>query len=434
MTYLNKGAHYSIFVEDTVQPSAVSDPVLYCTSVQVAFNTESRRQNPLESWRLWDDSRGADEGNLFNGRFQAIEYIESSNFDNPNDMSNIQVVHSDGFSLVWRADPRASRRIAIKFQLNFLSTDFSNAKGVHGTTMQLCGKTEEVSTNSLLFPNTDSSINYCKIQIFRSHGAERKTANDAAAIAKKMEKLERKLEVSQQQSTDIEESEGKHRKKTPTTSGETQKRPKKLTKAQQDAMRFRIQNMQRLLAMVQRRTNLDLQGEKQRDCDWYPTKRERPQAHSQADTPDVDASLSPATSQSSTALRPVPTSWSHSSAYTPRSSPHSSRQTIPNVTDQWSVEDTSTQPEQAIFYVRPVGRDNFEPIYLSERTASELTLKVAAVLSADPARILRCIWISDRGLKIVVDDDVVRNMNEGQGMQISTVKVREDLFEFELEF
>ena len=196
VTYLNKGAQYSLLVEDTSPLTSDPDNMLYCTSIQIAFDSEPQRRCPAALWRLWDQSRGADEGHLFDERFLAIEYVTSElvysdKSDDRNHISNVQAVHSDGFSLVWGTNRHGSRECSITIQLNFLSTDFSHAKGVHGVTMQLCSKTEEISTDSLRFPSTDPRISYCRIHLFRSHGAERKMANDIASTEKQIKRLEK---------------------------------------------------------------------------------------------------------------------------------------------------------------------------------------------------------------------------------------------------
>lgn len=87
----------------------------------------------------------------------------------------IEQASFDGFCITWTAEPVAgpsSCTILVRF--NFLSTDFSLSKGVKGSPVRLCVKTE------LLLPGEDvgamrkSEVCYCKVKVFRDHGAERK--------------------------------------------------------------------------------------------------------------------------------------------------------------------------------------------------------------------------------------------------------------------
>lgn len=423
VTYLNKGAHYSLLVEDTLHLGQKSGNVLYCTTIQVAFDSESRREQPLASWRLWDQNRGADEGHLFERRFQAIEYLGSHNSDSSQYMSNIQVVHSDGFSLVWSADGNLQKHCSIQFQLNFLSTDFSHAKGVHGSTMRLCAKTEEVSTVSLRFPATDPGINYCRIQIFRSHGAERKTSNETAAIAERIARLTQKLQSSQLSSykkNDI--GEGKS------------KRIRNLGKVKEDALRSRREELQSRCTTSQRYSILDQQGEKQRHCDWYPEKC----GSSEKGRQDSNQLRSPSGNSASMALtEEIMTRLMRSPVYSSRSISEKSGHATAKAASQWSLDDSSMQEKDArvaCFYARSVDCERYRPIYLSERSANEFTRRVAAAVSIDATKVLRSIWLNDRGFNIMIDDDVVQNMKEGQGMLVTVTNVSIDLFEIELEF
>ena len=416
ITYLNKGAPYALSVEDTTSVASKSDAVLYCTTIQVAFDSESQRERPLMSWQLWNQSRGGDQGRLFNGRFQAVEFLSSHNPENPNHMSNIQVVHSDGCSLLWSADRNLPKHCSIKFQLNFLSTDFSHAKGIHGATMRFCARTEEVSPDSLRFPAVDPNISYCRIQVFRSHGAERKTVNDAASVSKRIVKLKQKLPSTENFPNEKGVNQGKKEKQiTSTTSENARKRPRRLGKDQEDAIRAELKCLQSICTVIQGYSDLGQHGEKQQHCDWYPRSNSGTQRSSAR-----ELTMSPG---------------------------HSSAQPICDTLQHPKVEvaalrsgdeEKPRRPNASVacFYVRSVESESecYRPIYLAERTANELMRNVAAFVSADATKIVRFIWLCDKGLKIIIDDDVVQNMKEGQGMQVAMTKVQDELCEMELEF
>jgi hypothetical protein len=81
--------------------------------------------------------------------------------------------------------------VAVRF--NFLSTDFSRSKGVRSIPSRLCAKTEVVSTNSLHSSPEAPEICFCKVKLFRDHGAERKLSNDIAHVKKTIDKLRQQI-------------------------------------------------------------------------------------------------------------------------------------------------------------------------------------------------------------------------------------------------
>lgn len=145
MTYLNKGSRYCILVEDTLHAELNPGRKVYCTSVQVAFDTEQQRQQPLTYWQLWEQNRDGNEVRSVEGKSQAIEYMDPDGSDLQKRVANLRVVHSDGFSLMWSADHNEMRQFSIPIRLHFRSTDFSYCKGVIGTCIR--------SLNNLFGPN-----------------------------------------------------------------------------------------------------------------------------------------------------------------------------------------------------------------------------------------------------------------------------------------
>jgi hypothetical protein len=51
-----------------------------------------------------------------------------------------------------------------------------------------------------------------------------------------------------------------------------------------------------------------------------------------------------------------------------------------------------------------------------KRDAKELVISIAAKCNFEPAKIVQMINVNQKGLKIKVDDDVVRELPEGQDM------------------
>jgi hypothetical protein len=74
----------------------------------------------------------------------------------------------------------------------------------------------------------------------------------------------------------------------------------------------------------------------------------------------------------------------------------------------------------ACFYIRFPGKqpDNgyYRAVYLTERTAQDLAHKISEKLNIDPERITRILLIKQNELKVLVDDDIVRELPEGQDM------------------
>jgi hypothetical protein len=72
----------------------------------------------------------------------------------------------------------------------------------------------------------------------------------------------------------------------------------------------------------------------------------------------------------------------------------------------------------ACFYVRSkhATKDYYRAIYLMQRTVKDLVNGISDKFQIDPARVTQVTHINSRGLQIVVDEDVVRELPEGQDM------------------
>jgi hypothetical protein len=81
----------------------------------------------------------------------------------------------------------------ISVRFNFLSTDFSHSKGVKGIPVRLCAKTELLSPGEEAGVSRDTELSYCKVKLFRDHGAERKLSNDVAHVKKTIDKLKQQI-------------------------------------------------------------------------------------------------------------------------------------------------------------------------------------------------------------------------------------------------
>ena len=266
VTYLNRGSCYALSIQDTLDGTPYCGRGIYCTTVQVLFDSEEQRHNPAKYWLLWDQSRGSDKSHVVEGRFQAIKYVECLSQDQRKPLATLSAVHSDGFSLTWSQDNPDLRNCLIKFQMNFLSTDFSHAKGSNGAVMRLCCRTEEVSSSSLLSPLVDRRMMFCKIKLFRSHGAERKMVNDIANVEHRIQRIERQIARSSPRKSLRADSNAKE-------NGENLPRKVKRKRVYcPDGLQSRIQALRDSLTSNKKFSILDQLGSQQENFDWYPTR------------------------------------------------------------------------------------------------------------------------------------------------------------------
>ena len=378
---------------------------MYYTSVQVVFDTEQQRQQPLSSWQLWEQARNHDERSA-EGRSHAIEYLNPREADHQGHVATLQVVHSDGFSLMWSADQANKGAFFIPFRLNFRSTDFSHCKGVIGAAMRLCSRTEEMSTNAADFPRTDLAMSFCRIKTFRSHGAERKNVNDKAIAEKRMRRLKQQLAQLQTRQTPKDKRLGRDTSKSP--------RPPGARSCHENGLLCKLKGLQQVCTSTQPRTSLNDQEEKQQDCDWSSTSRENTPPVS---PDDMTLKLKHSIPSSQPVRRPsLPSTWYNEPQQ------RSPLRSIPE-----RIKKLSGRQEEikvARFYIRQAGsgrlsqNNEFIAIYLCERTACDLSRRIAKAVSVDPSSVGQLIWFTVKGLKILVDDDVVANMVEGQKMEV----------------
>lgn len=196
VTYLNKGQAYTLNVVDTHTQQS-TPAVRYRTFVRVSFEDEQQRQKPAACWQLWKEGRGTNEAHQRGGRLQAVEYVDPGQTGVAEDPTkprvDLECSSFDGFCVTWSpANGTAECPISVRF--NFLSTDFSHSKGVKGIPVRLCAKTEAIEECALNpAPATGAEVCYCKVKLFRDHGAERKLSNDVAHVKKTIDKLNQQI-------------------------------------------------------------------------------------------------------------------------------------------------------------------------------------------------------------------------------------------------
>lgn len=122
------------------------------------------------------------EAQKHGGALRAIEYVPLPSGPGHHPDVHVEKDSFDGFCVTWTAAPGLRPFCELQFRCNFLSTDFSRSKGVKGIPVRLCSKSEEVGFWSNLVPSSITPETcYCRIKLFRDHGAERKLSNDEAA-------------------------------------------------------------------------------------------------------------------------------------------------------------------------------------------------------------------------------------------------------------
>jgi hypothetical protein len=77
----------------------------------------------------------------------------------------------------------------------------------------------------------------------------------------------------------------------------------------------------------------------------------------------------------------------------------------------------------ACFYLQPrvpgkTSEDNYyRAIYLLQRTLSEFVNVSAAKFGIEPQKIVRTVRVNQKGIQILMDDDAIRELAEGQDMK-----------------
>ena len=290
VTYLNKGQAYTLNVVDTQFQQSTPGSVRYRTFVRVSFEDEQQRQKPSACWQLWKEGRGTNEAHQRGGRLQAVEYVESGQMGRAEDPSKprieIESASFDGFCVVWSPPPAGTSECPISVRFNFLSTDFSHSKGVKGIPVRLCAKTEAVGEVPHSAQMTGPEVCYCKVKLFRDHGAERKLSNDIAHVKKTIDKLNQQIQQIESGMRDL----GKRKR-----SGSMAKvqgletRPGKITKHRrtwsmssitsnsgrgggEDDLTTKLMNLQDMFTSTRPASVLYLRGVDEDDPDLYPVK------------------------------------------------------------------------------------------------------------------------------------------------------------------
>ncbi|PTU21774.1 hypothetical protein P175DRAFT_0508692 [Aspergillus ochraceoroseus IBT 24754] len=487
VTYLNKGQAYSMSVIDSNPPSLNSQPVKYRTFIRVSFQEEEQRLKPATCWQLWKEGRGSSEAHQRGGKLQAVEYVDPIQGGIEDQKSRqIQLEHSsfDGFCVTWSPSPiTGTSECAISVRFNFLSTDFSHSKGVKGIPVRLCAKTERISGGASDTAGKESEVCYCKVKLFRDHGAERKLSNDVAHVRKTIEKLRQQIQQNEMGAGGY----GKRKRSNgPVAFKSSDPRPAKISKHKRtlstgsqdgsgkmsvgDDLLEKLSLLQDMFSSTRPVSVLGLQGDENDDPDMYPVqlpdsrnyiKKERVSRQFSMDRNTLQT-LSPTSSSMSISSPCHPPNAQQKGALfesdfydllnAPKENSRSSSevqgdrtllkhpvkvQRVPSgdasaptgYIKAVDIDPTYRPPAErqprpiACFYIRfPRNAqhqdDYYRAVYLTERTVRDLMEKISVKQRIDPQRIMRVLLVKENGLRIMVDDDVVRELPDGQDMVV----------------
>ncbi|KAF1946578.1 hypothetical protein EJ02DRAFT_215150 [Clathrospora elynae] len=368
VTYLNKGQAYSISLVDTAPLQAPPPSLKYRTFIRISFEDEQQRQRPSACWQLWKEGRGTNEAHQRGGRLQAVEFVDPSQVGGGEVQGRPRVELEsssfDGFVVTWTPVHNAAPECSLAVRFNFLSTDFSHSKGVKGIPVRLCAKTElvtEVTGSPQQRPNAE--LCYCKVKLFRDHGAERKLSNDVAHVKKTIDKLKQQIAQVESGMKDF----GKRKRSGSFSKSSASTRPGKVPKhkrtwsmsstsdnqgarvpAEED-LHIKLASLQDMFSSTRPVSVLYLKGEEQDDPDLNPVVLSATsQDLSKLDT-NADASMwevQEGQTSTSSAVSPTPSSQSLGSEKRRASSfqrPHSFQQSSRMSSNEWrSLPQTAT--------------------------------------------------------------------------------------------
>ena len=490
VTYLNKGQAYSLSVADTASTLPIIPDTRYRTFVRISFVDEQQRQKPGVCWSLWKEGRGTNEAHQHGGKLQAVEYVEVSQPDEGDDKRTrveLGTTSFDGFSVVWTPGINGTAECNVAVRFNFLSTDFSHSKGVKGIPVRLCAKTVMLEPDgSLPTSDADKEICFCKVKLFRDHGAERKLSNDVAHVKKSIDKVKQQVAQAESGMKDFGKrkrggaSQAKAKESPRPGKAPKHKRTWSMSSASstgsvdgggrpplEEDFHFKLQTLQDMFTSRRPVSVLYLRGEESDDPDLHPvslagestdlTKVEskdnwqiRSGRSSAANSLLVSPSPSSMSLKSQASAAGGPAPWNEFQGTGSRSPGRrlSDQPTKVSKVDEsgnlggWiealGVDPTYKAPPErqtkpaACFYVvrndasTASQKKFYRAVYLSKRTLEEFVARVAAKWALDANKVVRVVHVLGSGLSVEpveVDDDVIREMPEGQDMTLDVAEV-----------
>jgi hypothetical protein len=434
ITYLNKGQPYSLTVEDSSPPTNKAGIFEYRTTVHVSFEGEDQRSDPVASWQLWKEIRGLEDAHEREGLL-AVEYIDPSQGDVRNQghcQVQLEEVSLNGFCVTWTADPTTNVHEApIPLKFNFVSTDFTRSKGVKGVPVRLCAKTEMLRSddgNKVMV--NEPEMCYSVVKLFRYHGAERKLWNDKIRMEKKVEKLNKRIIQREANASFARRCHnnsainGQQFDIPPRKKRKPSITPRASPTSDQD-LHAELATTAEALSSVRPVSVLGLHGnmkdgllEDQHSTGAIALVSEGvahllKSANVQVDSHSSDCQeRSPKILVGTSRSPPPPANHPSKSGSYHRKANSFFIYLYFAVACLYVLFTQSGKQSQGTYYA----------IYLASRTFLNLKVELAAKLQIDPCLIIRIIWVNSKGLKVMVDDDVVRQLPEAQIMTGSVLE------------
>lgn len=470
ITYLNKGQAYSLSIVDTGATLPLAPGTRYRTFVRVSFEDERQRQRPSSCWSLWKEGRGTNEAHQRGGKLQAVEFVEAKDpADGDDKRARVELESSsfDGFSVTWTPGVHGAAEVNIAVRFNFLSTDFSHSKGVKGIPVRLCSKTSPYPVDTTK-PADDISaeICFCKAKLFRDHGAERKLSNDIAHVKKTIEKLKQQIAQVESGMKDFGKRKraagavgagGGPQKVEPQRPGKVQKHKRTWSMSStssaggakppaEDDWHVKLQALQDMFTSTRPVSVLFLRGEDLDDPDLHPVSlpgegdarfdgRDGPAWQARSGRSSVASSSLVSPSTRSPSLASVSGQWGEGEA---NGKPYMIKKTdgagnLSGWIEALGVDpsyrpppEREVRPVACIYVVQQEGGDGrrgpYRAVYLFQRTSAELKGRVAAKWDVDPGLIVGMTRVMPGGMEVEMDDDVVREVAEGQDMVLEVVE------------
>ncbi|KAL3477432.1 CP2 transcription factor-domain-containing protein [Aspergillus californicus] len=473
VTYLNKGHPYAISIVDSTPPQT-DHPIKYRTYFRVSFEEREQQLDPVASWQLWKDGRGAAEAQQRDGELLAVEYVDSIQGEIKGQEHNRpQLEHAsfDGFSVTWTAMPKlATSDCVINMRFNFLSTDFRLAKGVKGVSVRLCAKTQIISDVDVSDGTSHhaAEVCYCKVKLFRDHGAERKLYNDAAYVKKTIEKLNEEILQAEMGY----EKAGKRKRNVCSGAEEIPKRRRTLsvdlrhtdlaTLPPGKDHHAKLRMMHDMLASNRSVSMLDLLGDEKDDPDLFPVQlppsRGDPIMESEGlscqetnlSQPSSDGAAPSSPTNRTISLKPLPfyhnqlDNFKDGFSKEPmkvernRSESHQTRFINAIEIDPTYKPPTRVSPPVACFFMRFVRDEGqqdtyYRAVYLSERTVRNLTKQISKKQQINPERVSRVLHVRESIVEVMTDQDVW-DLPEGQDMVVEFVEGKGGNLDIKLEY
>ncbi|KAJ5918698.1 hypothetical protein N7454_009842 [Penicillium verhagenii] len=427
LSYLNKGQVYYLTVLDSTPPQKIDKAATYRTFVRVSFDQEQARSNSAAFWQLWKEGRGIPQDHQQEETPYAVEYVGGDSFQFQVEQKNF-----DGFCVTWKMNSVTGfNSCHIPLCFNFLSTDFTRSKGVRGSPVRLCSKTEELTTFDEPVISSEPEVCFCKVQVFRDHGAERKLSNDHSNLMRGIEKLKHRIS-----NAELGWSSRKRKRGRPVA--------KNLKKLRQDdvseqlnqaGLRSKLFGLEKMALSSHSRTVLTLRGDKDDDPDLHPIHLLEDENGSK--TVPIKNGMDTSTRMDEWEIVTPPNS-NHSDTETPAIpqmvadddlSPGFIKVNRIDFFDQGVTSRHRNSGKKltlltqlvACFYIRLLEDDlqeYYRAIYLSERTIEELAKKISEKYDIESLDLFNVFYINENNLKIMVDDDFVHQMPEGQHMEI----------------